>query len=105
MTGIRFFKKGRIIHIFISERRIEPNGKIEDSNSNETTWIGDYNWIIEDANIEDGIDYHRLTWNSRGIDLDTIRGKPDEVVTGARFRVQNNRIRFEIRNFILIDKN
>lgn len=99
MTGIRFFKKGRIIHIFISERRIQPHGKIEENNSNETTWMGDYNWVIEDANIESGIDYHRLTWNSRGIELDTIRAKPDEVVTGARFRVVNDRLRFEIREY------
>lgn len=97
MTGIRFFKKGRIIHIFISERKIGKYFKIEETHSNETTWIGDYNWVIEDSNIDVGSDYHRLTWNSRAIELDTLRAKPDEVVTGARFRLVNNRLRFEIR--------
>ncbi|XP_055324712.1 uncharacterized protein LOC129579091 isoform X2 [Sitodiplosis mosellana] len=97
VTGIRFFKKNRIIHIFISERRILPHGKIEEINSNEITWTGDYDWVIEDANVEADIDYHRLSWNSRAIELDTIRAKPDEVVTGARFRLVNNRIRFEVR--------
>lgn len=97
MTGIRFLKKGRIIHIFISERKLERNGKIEVTNTNDTTWISDYNFVIEDSGVEEGIDFHRLTWNNRILELDTIRAPKDEVVTGARFRTVNNRLRFEIR--------
>lgn len=99
VTGIRFLKKGRIIHIFISERKLERFGKIESNNSSETTWLSDYNFVIEDSGVEDGKDYHRLTWNVRDIDLDTIRAPKDEVVTGARFRVVNHHLRFEIREY------
>lgn len=90
-------KKGRIIHIFISERKLESFAKIEVNDSNDTTWISDYNFVIEDSGVEEGKDFHRLTWNNRIIELDTIRAPKDEVVTGARFRAVNNRLRFEIR--------
>lgn len=73
---------------------------------NDTTWVSDYNFVIEDSGVEDGIDYHTLTWTDRSIELDTIRGPKDELVTGARFRVINNRLRFEIRKnlfFVLLN--
>lgn len=99
VTGIRFLKKARIIHIFISERRLLADGQIEVSDSGDTTWISDYNFVIEDTFIEDGKDYHKLTYNDRIIELDIIRAPKGEVVTGARFRVVNNRLRFEIRKY------
>lgn len=97
VTGIRFLKKGRIIHIFISERKLGRFGKIE--SNNETDWLGDYNFVVEDSGVEDGKDFHRLTWNDRILELDTIRAPKEEVVTGVRFRVVNNRLRFEIREY------
>lgn len=97
VTGIRLLKKSRIIHIFISERRLLPDGQIEMTDSGDTTWISDYNFVIEDMFIENEKDYHRLTYEDRIIELDTIRAPKDEVVTGARFRIVNNRLRFEIR--------
>ncbi|XP_031621010.1 uncharacterized protein LOC116339329 [Contarinia nasturtii] len=96
VTGIRLFKRDRVIHLFISQRTIGRNGKIdESSSSDDADYLGDYNFVIGEGQPD--IDYHRLTWNSRGIELDTIRAQKDEVVTGVRFRIQNNRIRFEIR--------
>lgn len=103
VTGIRFLKKGRIIHIFVSERKIERFGKIEVTNSNDT-YISDYNFVIEDSGVEEGKDYHKLTWHHRIIELDTIIAPPNEVVTGARFRVVNNRLRFEIRKYKLFEE-
>lgn len=98
VTGIRLLKKDRIIHIFISERTLLAHGKVDETSYlNDTTWVSDYNFVIEDSGVEDGTDYHKLTWTDRSIELDTLRGPKDEVVTGARFRVINNRLRFEIR--------
>lgn len=100
VTGIRLFKKQRVIHLFILQRKIGKNGQIEESlGFNDDEYIGDYNFVIEE--VQPDIDYHRLSWNSRGIELDTIRAPKDEVVTGVRFRVQNDRIRFEIRKLII----
>lgn len=100
VTGIRFLKKNRIIHIFISERKLGANGKIEESTLNDEPWLSDYNFLKEDSSVKEGIDYHELTWKNRIIELDTIRAPKDEVVTGVRFRVVGDRrLRFEIRNF------
>lgn len=107
VTGIRLLKKDRIIHIFISERKLLPHGKVDETSYlNDTTWVSDYNFVIEDSGVENEIDYHTLTWTDRSIELDTIRGPKDELVTGARFRVINSRLRFQIRKnpffFLLI---
>lgn len=81
MTGIRLLKKDRIIHIFISVRELIPHGKINATNSTDTTWISDYNFVIEDSGVEDGIDYHTLTWTDRIIELDTIVAPKDVRMT------------------------
>lgn len=98
MTGIRFLKKNRIIHIFISERKLGPNGKIEVVDLNDQPWFSDYKFVKEDSGVKEGVDYHELTWKNRIIEIDTIRAPKDEVVTGVRFRVVgDHRLRFEIR--------
>lgn len=102
LTGLRLLKKDRIIHIFASERKLGPNGRIEVTNPDDQTWISDYNFVIEDSGVEEGKDYHTLTWKDRSIELDTIRAAKDEVVTGARFRIINNRLRFEIRKYAIV---
>lgn len=102
MTGVRFLKKGRIIHLIVSERKIGPFGKIEkNDDSNDTTWVGDFSYVKQDTNVAEGYDYHNLTWSSRGIDLDIIRAPQGEVVTGVRFRLVNNRIQLQIRKWII----
>lgn len=62
------------------------------------TWESDYNFVKEDTGVQEGVDYHELTWKDRAIEIDTIRAPKNEVVTGARFRMTtDNRLRFEIR--------
>lgn len=101
VTGIRFFKENRIIHIFISERKLGANGQIEmDNNSQNDLWLSDYRFVKEDSGVKEGVDYHELTWKNRIIELDTIRAPKNEVVTGVRFRVVGDRrLRFEIRKY------
>lgn len=73
-------KKGRIIHIFISERELDRYGKIKMNGNefHENTWISDYNFLIEDTGVENGKEYHTLTYKDRIIELDTIRAPRDE---------------------------
>lgn len=71
-------KKGRIIHIFISERELDVYGRIKLSNQSENTWESDYNFLIEDSGVQNGRDYHTLTYEDRKLDLDTIRAPKDE---------------------------
>lgn len=89
-----------MIHIFIAERQLDRNGQIhrfENRHDDSDVWISDYNFVIKDSGVEEGKDYHKLTWRDRAIELDTIWAPKGEVVTGARFRVVNKRLRFEIR--------
>lgn len=101
VTGIRLMKKNRIIHIFIKERTLGPNGRIE-WDGDTGGWLSDHEFVKEDSGVREGVDYHELTWKHRAIDIDTIRAPPDEVVTGARFRVagEDRRLRFEIRKYV-----
>lgn len=81
VTGIRFLKKGGIIHIFISERELGAYGHIKESSattSEATTWKSDYNFLVDDSGVTSGRDYHTLTHENRAIDLDIIRAPIDE---------------------------
>lgn len=92
-----------MIHIFMSERELDRYGRTKRTLPMENTWKSDFNFLIEDSGVEEGRDYHALTHQDRTLELDTIRAPPDEVVTGARFRVVNNRlIIFFIFTFLLL---
>lgn len=62
-----------------------------------TTWSSNYNFLINDADVKEDVDYHTLSWDHRSLDLDTIIGPKNQVVTGVRFRIVDHHIRFEIR--------
>lgn len=94
VTGIRLLKRYGIIHWFITERAFQPRGRVDEQA--ESVWKGDYQFTIDDTGVEN--DYHTLTWQHRTIELDTIRVPDGEVVTGVRFRVVDDRLRFEIRS-------
>lgn len=87
-------KRDRIIHLFVTEHVLRPRGAVEENS--KTSWQGDYRFVIDDFGVEN--DYHELTWEKRGIDLDIVRVPEDEVVTGVRFRVADGRLRFELRS-------
>ncbi|MCH1922453.1 DUF4803 domain-containing protein, partial [Shewanella sp. A3A] len=83
VTGIRFTKSNRIIHLKIQEGELLPMGGI-----NETTieWnhVDDYNIDYEGVTV--GVDYHILTWEGMAIDLDDIKVPHDCAVTGVKLR-------------------
>lgn len=51
---------------------------------------------VDDFEVEEGIDYHTLSWHNRSIDLDTVFDS-ERVVTGVRFRVVDSHLRLEVR--------
>lgn len=87
-------KRFGIIHLFITERSFQPGGRVDENA--ESVWKSDHQFWIEDTGVEN--DYFTLTYEHRAIELDIIRLPDGEVVTGVRFRVVNNRLRFEIRS-------
>lgn len=96
-----FTKVNRIIQFKIIERELLPNGQVSIPDTRGTPYYVD-EWKtvpafrIDDAEVEEGVDYHELTWKKRSIDMDTLIDL-DRVVTGLRFRVVDSHIRLEVR--------
>lgn len=51
-----------------------------------------------DFGIFEGVDYFKLSWQSRSVNLDTITVPPGYVVTGVRFTIVKEHLNFEIRS-------
>lgn len=47
--------------------------------------------------VQEGSDYHTLTYENRGVTLDTVTAPPGHVVTGVRFAIIDNRLSVQIR--------
>ncbi|XP_044728255.1 uncharacterized protein LOC123291881 isoform X2 [Chrysoperla carnea] len=94
VTGLRFVKENRIIHLQIQQGELLPKGRI-----NEATleWVPVDKYSILDSGVVSGEDYHTLTWESRAIDLDDLETKPNHIVTGVRFRKVGSHLNFEIQ--------
>lgn len=94
MTGLRFRKVNRIIHIQIQEGELQARGYI---NASTLSWklVSDYKLL--DRGIRNGLDYHTMSWDKRAIDLDDLIAPVNHVVTGVRLRVVGTHLNLEIR--------
>lgn len=89
----------------ISESILLPYGRINTTNSFENDqeipyyrFVNSEEFKLVDRNVKNGIDYHKLTWDKRAIDLDIVIAPPNKVVTGVRFQLtENSHLRLEIR--------
>lgn len=97
VTGIQLMKNKHIIHLAISERQLYPNGNVLPADRSTTTWKSNYFFGVNDSDTDEGIDYHTVTVQNAAIDLDVLYVPVGYVLTGVRFRIVNNHIRFEIR--------
>lgn len=79
ITGLRFVKKNRIIHLQIQEAALLPQGNI---NVTSMRWKPVDDYKITDKNVLNGIDYHTMTWDKRAMDLDDLIVPEGYVVTG-----------------------
>jgi hypothetical protein len=76
VTGVRFVKRNRIVHLQVQEGRLLPEGQID---------VTTIRWLpVHDSgpDASSGIDYHALTWEKRSVDLDPVRTNKGTVVTG-----------------------
>lgn len=94
MTGVRFKKVNRIIHIQIQEGELQTRGYV---NASTLNWkpVSDYKLL--DRGIRNGLDYHTMSWDKRAIDLDDLVAPSGHVVTGFRWRVVGTHLNLEIR--------
>uniref|UniRef100_A0A1Y1N5R8 Uncharacterized protein n=1 Tax=Photinus pyralis TaxID=7054 RepID=A0A1Y1N5R8_PHOPY len=93
VTGLRFTKKNRIIHLQIQEGKLLPHGGID---SSTIRWVPVEDYKITDRYIYNGQDYHTLTWEQRSIDLDDLIADDQHVMTGVRFKKIGTHLNFEI---------
>ncbi|KAK9883216.1 hypothetical protein WA026_001406 [Henosepilachna vigintioctopunctata] len=93
VTGLRFVKKNRIIHLQIQQGTLGPFGIII---SNSTGWKEVEDYRIHDRSVYSGRDYHILTWEKRALDLDDLVADANHVLTGVKFKEIGSHLNFEI---------
>ncbi|KAJ8931393.1 hypothetical protein NQ314_015699 [Rhamnusium bicolor] len=93
VTGLRFVKKNRIIHLQIQEGKLSTRGKID---IDTVHWVPVEEYKITDRKIYNGQDYHTLSWEKRAIDLDDLEADEGYILTGVRFKEIGSHLNFEI---------
>lgn len=94
VTGLRFVKKNRVIHIQIQEGELQSRGMI---NASTLSWKPMSEYKLLDRGIRNNLDYHTMSWDKRAIDLDDLIAPINHVVTGVRMRVIGTHLNLEIR--------
>lgn len=93
ITGIKFVKLNKIIHIQIQHGQTLPYGFI---NQSTISWRSVDGYHVNDPGVYNGEDYQTLTWEQRAIDLDDLQVPDGYVLTGIRFRRLGTHINPEI---------
>ncbi|XP_033205259.1 chemokine-like protein orion isoform X2 [Bombus vancouverensis nearcticus] len=94
VTGIRFKKVKQIIHMQIQEGELMPHGYI---NKSSIWWKPIEEFSVLDNNVKNGVDYHTLSWEKRGLDLDDLVLDDNLLLTGLKFRMIGSRLNLEAR--------
>lgn len=81
VTGLRFVKKNRVIHLQIEEGELLPRMIV---NATTLHWKEPENYYINDRKVFDGQDYHTLTWKNRKMDLDDLEADEGYILTGLK---------------------
>lgn len=97
VTGVRFVKKNRVLHIQIQEGEALPQGLV-----NETTvqWQPITPITIPSSQpetAEDGLGYATLRYEERALDLDDLIAPKGHVITGLRFRKLGGHLNLEVQ--------
>ncbi|XP_063904374.1 uncharacterized protein LOC135123541 isoform X2 [Zophobas morio] len=94
VTGLRFVKHNRIIHLQVQEGKLLPFGQIDLST---VRWVPPEDYSIQNKNYHKNEDYHVFTWEERGVDLADIKAENGTVITGVQFKKVGTRIHLEVR--------
>lgn len=94
MTGVRFVKKNRIIHIQVQDGELRERGLV---NATTLSWRPISDFKLLDRGVRNGMDYHTMTWDKRSMDLDDLHAPINHVVTGVRLRIIGTHLNLEIR--------
>ncbi|XP_070072687.1 uncharacterized protein [Drosophila takahashii] len=91
VTGLRFVKHNRVLHLQIQEGELLPQGIIDAS----VKWKPVDKFEVSDENVKKDVDFHMLSFEKRFIDLDEVKVENQYVVTGLRFRVVGTHLNLE----------
>lgn len=94
VTGIKFTKQRRIIHLKVQQGQALPQGQV---NSSTIQWVDVEPISIISTQYQEGRDYKKLSFEDRNIDLDRLQAPSDHVVTGVRFRMLGPHINLEVQ--------
>lgn len=94
VTGLRFTKVDKVIHLQISEGTLLPRGKIDTAS---IRWKAVTPIDLGSSKLVKGWDYHTMTYEERSIDLDDLEGPAGHLLTGVRLRKVGSHLNFEIR--------
>ncbi|XP_046619021.1 uncharacterized protein LOC124304604 isoform X3 [Neodiprion virginianus] len=92
ITGIKFVKVNKMIHIQIEQGQLLASGTI----SNVTEWKPVESYSIYSDGVIEGTDFLTLSWHQRAIDLDDLKAPPGHLLTGVKFRKLGAHINLEI---------
>lgn len=100
------FKRNGIFSWSITQSRLRSNGRVDQLQRNVTKSYsldlsGDevyQDFRHTDDGITEGVDYHKLSWQNRSINLATVSIPQGHVITGIRFTVLKEHLNFEIQS-------
>ncbi|KAL0839141.1 hypothetical protein ABMA28_017111 [Loxostege sticticalis] len=93
VTGLRLVKLGRVFHLQISEGTLGERGSVTPGD-----WVPLQKFDPSEPGMRDGVDYHKLTFERRAIDLDELDSPAGHILTGVRFSLMGAHLHFEIRS-------
>ncbi|XP_066151755.1 uncharacterized protein [Euwallacea fornicatus] len=94
VTGLRFVKHNRILHLQIQEGELLPYGYI---NQRTVQWVKLDSYQITDRGVQNKIDFFAMSHRERSMAMDEIQVNEDNhVLTGVRFQFRNGEIYLQI---------
>lgn len=94
VTGIKFTKHKRVMHIQIQEGQTLPQGQV---NSSTLQWSPVEPISIISTEYRESEHYKKLSYEVRDIDLDRLLAPPDHVITGVRFHMLGSHLNLEVQ--------
>ncbi|XP_076270236.1 uncharacterized protein LOC143202514 isoform X2 [Rhynchophorus ferrugineus] len=95
ITGIKFVKAERVLHMQIQEGQLLPGGHV---NQSTVQWVPLESYKITDVGVYKNKDFYQLSYEYRSMALDNVEApEPNYVVTGVQFVVVNNVVRLSVR--------
>ncbi|KAL1497449.1 hypothetical protein ABEB36_008421 [Hypothenemus hampei] len=93
VTGIRFIKKNRILHLQIQEGKLLSHGYIDQSTVH---WVDVDDFKITDEDITSGQDFFTMSFGDASMTMDEIEVKTLHVVTGVQLKIVDNSVQLSL---------